>query len=240
MSDPLPPDRPDGPIHAELAGLLLSGQTVSGLLTTIVGLAASAIGGVDAASITLMNPGGRLETTSATSGEIRRVDEAQYRDRLGPCVEAIQTGTEVAITLPEERWREFSDRAQQAGMGSVHSFPLRVREQVTGALNLYSSRESRFEETQIPAARSLAQQAATVLANAAALTTAELANEHLERALANRDLIGQAKGILMARELIDADAAFDVLRRRSQQTGRKLRDVAAEVAAEISDATGRG
>ena len=202
----------------------------------ILDLAISAIDEVNGSSISLMRPNGHLETTSASSKTIRVVDEAQYHDQKGPCVEAIKTGHEVTITLPAEKWPEFSERALQAGMRSVHSFPLQIRDQTTGALNLYSRHATAIERSQVAAARSLATQAATVLANAAALTTAELTNEHLERALTNRDLIGQAKGILMEREQIDADAAFDLLRRVSQQTGRKLKDVAAELAAPPSPA----
>lgn len=228
-------DQPAESPRAELTGLLLAEQTVSGLLAIIVDLSISTINDVDGSSISLMSPNGHLETTSASSERIRVVDEAQYQDGLGPCVHAIKTGQEVAITLPADQWPGFSDRAQRAGMRSVHSFPLQVRDQTTGALNLYSTHAAPIEPARVDAARSLAKQAATILANAAALTTAELTNEHLELALANRDLIGQAKGILMERENIDADAAFDLLRRVSQQTGRKLKDIAAELAARPPD-----
>jgi GAF domain-containing protein len=221
-------------LHAELVGLLLSEQTVSGLLEMIARLAISAIGSVSGSSITLMSPNGRLETTAASSDTIRIIDEGQYRDGKGPCVQAVRTDAEVTATLPRGHWPDFSSRALQAGMHSVHSFPLQVRDQTTGALNLYSTHENLFEGTELQAARGLAHQAATVLANASALTNAELANQQLAQALATRDLIGQAKGILMARENIDADAAFDLLRRVSQRTGRKLKDIAAEVAANPS------
>ncbi|MBV9820394.1 MAG: GAF and ANTAR domain-containing protein [Solirubrobacterales bacterium] len=238
MSDGQYADQPAGPLHPELAGLLLSEQTVSELLAMIVGLAISTIEDVDGSSISLMSPNGRLETTSASSQEIRLVDTTQYQDEQGPCVEAIKTGREVVVALPIGQWPRFSDRAQQAGMRSVHSFPLRVRDRVTGALNLYSTSVTSIEP-RTDAARSLAHQAATVLANAAALATAEMTNEQLQQALATRDLIGQAKGILMGRENIDADAAFDLLRRLSQRSGRKLKDIAAEVAAHPSDPKAR-
>ena len=222
-------------LYAELTGLVLSEQTVSGLLEMIVELATSAIDSVDGSSISLMSPGGRLETSNASSETIRIVDECQYHDGKGPCVQAIRTRTEVTITLPREQWPDFSTRAQEAGFRSVHSFPLEVGDQTIGALNLYSTHEQAVAGTQAGAVRALAHQAATVLANAAALTTAELTNRQLALALDTRDLIGQAKGILMARENIDADAAFDLLRRVSQRTGRKLKEIAAEVAANPSE-----
>lgn len=224
-------------VHAELAGLLLSEQTVSSLLELIGELALTAISDVDGSSITLMNPTGRLETTTASSDTIRKIDEGQYQDGDGPCVTAIRTGDEVKITLPCDQWPNFSAPAVQAGMRSVHSLPLQVRDETIGALNLYSTQETPIHGTQAQAARDLARQAATVLTNAAALTNAELANEQLAQALATRDLIGQAKGILMARENIDADAAFDLLRRVSQRTGQKLKDIAVEVAANPSNSS---
>jgi len=80
----------------------------------------------------------------------------------------------------------------------------------------------------------LAGQAAVVLANASTLMSAELSNRHLRDALESRDVIGQAKGILMARYGVSADRAFEDLRRASQGNGRKLRDVAEEVVGSIS------
>lgn len=71
------------------------------------------------------------------------------------------------------------------------------------------------------------------MANAASLASSELANHHLEQALESRDLIGQAKGIIIAHEGVSADDAFDILRRASQRSGGKLRDIAVEVVAQL-------
>jgi GAF domain-containing protein len=214
----------------ELAGLLLSEQSVIGLLDVVVNLAASGIEGVDEASVSLVvGSGPRFATTNASSPTIRTVDEAQYAEGQGPCVEAIRTGQEVSISLPEPRWADFSDAAMKAGVRSVWSLPLVPVDKSTGALNLYSKGERLWEGASRPAARGLARQAAVLLANAATLASAELANRHLQLALENRDVIGQAKGILMARRGVTADQAFDILRVSSQRSGRKLRDVAAEV-----------
>lgn len=216
----------------ELAGLVLSEETVSGLLDLIVNLAVSSVEGVAGASISmLVGDGEQLETTNASSEMIREVDEAQYQDRAGPCVEAILTGEEVTVAIPVPAWSAFSDGAVQAGVRTVWSLPLRVHQRTTGALNLYATVAESWEDPAAGAARGLARQASVVLANAAALMSSELTNQHLQEALQTRDLIGQAKGILMARQSIGADDAFDILRRASQRSGRKLRDVAAELIA---------
>jgi GAF domain-containing protein len=215
---------------AELAGALLIDETTSGVLDLLVQLATSTVAGVDAASISrLVGTPGRIETSTAGSTAIRAVDEAQHDDDAGPCVEAIRHGREVAVTLPSESWLTFSERAQQAGMSAVLSLPLRVRDHTTGALNLCSRGEA-VGGPAVDVARALAAQAGVVLANAAALRSAERTKRHLEEALMNRDLIGQAESILMGRQDISADAAFDVLVKASQRTGRKLRDIASDLA----------
>ena len=219
-------------LEAELTGLILSEETVSGLLDLIVNLAASGVEGVSGASVSLLvHDGEQFETINASSEAFRDIDQAQYQDRAGPCVQAIQTGQEVRVAIPISDWAAFSDQAAQAGVTRVWSLPLRVRGRTTGALNLYSTRSQSWEDPAARAARGLARQAAVVLANAATLMTAQLANQHLEQALESRDLIGQAKGILMARQPISGDEAFEILRRASQRTNRKLRDVAADLVA---------
>ena len=234
MTDADGGSRGTGGFLPELAGLLLSEETVSGLLDVIVNLAVSGVEGVAGASVSMVvRDGEQLETSNASSEVIRDIDEAQYFGGGGPCVEAIRTGREVSVALPSQAWATFSEGAARAGMRSVWSLPLHVRDRTTGALNLYSAAEEAWEDAAAGAARGLARQAAVVLANAAALMSTQLTNEHLQEALASRDLIGQAKGILMARQSITADDAFDLLRRASQRTNRKLRDVAADLIAKV-------
>jgi GAF domain-containing protein len=218
----------------ELAGVLLYQQTFPDLLGIIVNLAVSAIDGVDGASVSVVvGDRERFETTSASSLAVRDIDGAQYEKAEGPCVEAIRTGCEVNIGVPAPRWPRFSERAVMAGMRSVWSLPLSVKGRTTGALNLYSTRPGPWAGAAVPVARGLAGQAAVVLANAASLADAETTNSHLQEALESRDLIGQAKGVLMARQNVSANEAFDILRRESQKRSRKLRDIAAEVVSRL-------
>ncbi len=224
---------------AELAGLVLSEATLPGLLGVIVNLAVTTVPGVDAASVSLvLHDGKHLKTTSASSPAVRDADEAQYRHDAGPCVEAIRTGKEVAVWLPAARWAAFSSAAGGLGFSFVRSLPLLVRARTLGALNLYSTSRYGAGDKALQVGRALAGQAAVVLANASALMSSELANRHLLDALASRDVIGQAKGILMARHGVTADQAFDDLRRASQRHGRKLGDVAAEVVEALTPRSG--
>jgi GAF domain-containing protein len=224
----------------ELAGLLLAGQTVSDLLDVVVNLAVSVISEVDGASVSVVvGDGPQFETSNASSLTVRDIDEAQYEQAQGPCVEAIRTSHEVSISLPADQWPQFSARAEMAGMRSVWSLPLVAGEQTTGALNLYSTLARGWDVGAATTARGLAGQAAVVLASAVSLANAELANHHLQQALENRDVIGQAKGIIMVQEGVTAGEAFDVLRRASQRSGRKLRDIAGEVVSRLQDRPGQ-
>jgi GAF domain-containing protein len=226
--------------RAELAGLVLSEETVAGLLDVIVNLAVSAVPEVDAASVSLVvHDGKQLETTGASSAAVRDADEAQYRGGGGPCVQAIRTGTEIAVVLPVRRWAAFSSAAGVLGFSSVRSLPLSVQDKTFGALNLYSSSRRWADGHSLLAARALAGQAAVLLANASTLMSAELANRHLRDALESRDVIGQAKGILMARHGISAEQAFDDLRRESRRNGAKLGDIAAAVVQALALVPGR-
>jgi GAF domain-containing protein len=214
----------------DLAGLLLAEQTLPGLLEVIVRLAVSNVPGTGAATVSLVvHDGKRLEATGASSAAVRAADQTQYEHGAGPCVEAIRTGKEVAAPLPAPQWAAFSAAAGALGFSSVWSLPLRVRDKTLGVLNLYSISGHNPNGYASMVARALAGQAAVVLINASSLMSARLANRHLLEALESRDVIGQAKGIMMARHGISADQAFDELRGASQRNGRKLRDVAAEV-----------
>jgi GAF domain-containing protein len=233
MSAP-PAEEPGLRALSELTGALLSEQRVPDLLDVIVNLATSALSGVAGASVSLLAGGGpRFETINASSSTVRRIDEAQYERAEGPCVEAVRTGEEVSVLLPADKWQQFSSQAEEAGMRSVWSLPLAAGGRTIGALNLYSLEEQPWSYDGRRVARGLAAQAAVVLANAASLASSEMVNRHLQQALVNRDLIGQAKGILMVRQRVTADDAFDILRSASQHSGRKLSDIAAEVVGQL-------
>ena len=124
----------------------------------------------------------------------------------------------------ERRWPNFSQRAHdETGVVSVLSLRLFVAETTMGALNLYSSATDAFDETDIALGSVFAVHAAVAV---------ETANrdEGLEQKVRSRDLIGQAKGILMARSGVDEERAFAMLKSASQRMNLKLRDVAEHIA----------
>ena len=114
------------------------------------------------------------------------------------------------------------------GFRAVVALPLVAAAAPAGALVLYS-RSERIDASEIEAAEAFARQAAVVLANAAALHSAIDGQRQREDSVRTREVIGQAQGLLMARHTCRAESAFDLLRRWSHLSNRKLRDVAAEL-----------
>lgn len=215
--------------------LLMSERGIADLLDTLVEVGAGALPDFTGVSVSLLRDGQEAyETTNASSDPIRTIDESQYAAGSGPCVEAIRTGEEVRSDVPNALWPDFSAVAQEASIRAVWSLPLAVQGRVSGALNFYSLAQSPWDSASARPARLLARQAAAVLDNGMTLAQSQHVNVTLRRALETRTVIGQAQGVLMARQNIGPDEAFDILRRASQRTNRKLRDVSAEIVAGVS------
>lgn len=226
-----PATRPD-----DLTVLLQGDHSAGRLLSTVVEAALGLLPGLAGASVSiLVDPlGPRFETAQASSEAVKRLDEIQYMAGSGPCVDAATNRTEVRAELPAEDWPAFSEAAEQASVRTVWSLPLEVDERVGGALNLYAADDSPWGGPEAVAGRILARQASAFLAGAMALAQSEHTNSTLRRALETRTVIGQAQGVLIGRQGITAEEAFDILRRASQRTNRKLRDVAAEIVESVS------
>lgn len=225
------PDRPGAtePLLPGLATVVYSESTLDEVLQLVLDGATEALPEMGGASVSVL-VGRRSETRAATADLIRELDGVQYRSGQGPCLAAIDLGEELLGELPDERWPDFSAAAVSAGFAAVWSLPL-VAGRVRGSLNLYSTDGQAAGAGRSEVARLLAAQLTATVANAIAFAELVQTNAELHDALDTRTVIGQAQGVLMAREGISEDAAFDVLRRASQRTNRKLRDIAAELIA---------
>lgn len=171
-------------------------------------------------------------TVSASHETVRVLDAAQYRTRSGPCIDAIRTGQpQYAYSADRlhERWPEFDSAAIAEGIGTVLSLPLEARGRTTGSLNLYAQIDGAFDDASGSVAASFARSAGAVLTIGAAYRDLVSTNTHLLDALASRQVIGEAVGIIMARDHCNADDAFDVLRRTSQSTNVQVRHAAEEL-----------
>jgi GAF domain-containing protein len=223
------PDLLDSSIRI-LSRLLLAEETLEATLDRVAGLACRTLAACDMASVTMMNDGRPL-TPVQTNPEAGDLDSAQYRSGRGPCLEAYRVRRVVRGTLSEsaDRWPEFTAAATQSGVRSVLAVPLVASDRPLGALNLYSCTAGGYDEADEETAALFSEQAAVACANAEVYWRTYSLTEHLREALESRDVIGQAKGILMARRGCTPDAAFETLRKVSQHRNIKLRDIAEQV-----------
>lgn len=208
----------------QLARFLEAEEDTGAMLDGVVAAAVQIIPGATDASISLVVARRQIVSPNRTSDLPGRVDAIQTETAQGPCLDAAYEHQTVKVPdmRHERRWPLFARRAYEAGAGSMLSFQLYVQGDTLGALNLYNPEPDGFDEESEQVGLLFASHAAVAFADARKL-------DHLDRAVASRDLIGQAKGMLMERYKIDGDGAFRVLARISQSTNRPLRDVAAEL-----------
>jgi GAF domain-containing protein len=198
-------------------------------LQQIVDLARLAIANCSMAGLTLLDRTGPY-TAVATSEVAGQVDAVQYEVGSGPCLDAYrqQVVHRIPSTRSDSSWPEFSRRAAENGVLATLSHPLLVGGDGMGALNLYADHEGAFANDE-QAAQVFATHASITLSNARAYWRNEALRQNLEAALETRGVIERAKGLIMAREGMTEDQAFEVLVQTSQRENRKVHDIAAEI-----------
>ena len=215
--------------YAELGRLMLD-QPLGQFLHRVAELAAQTLPGVDGLSVTLVEDG-RARSAAFTSSVAAMLDERQYENGFGPCLDAAASGGTVRVDVDrdDQVYPGFVQIARRQGVRSVASVGMPVPQRVVGALNMYSTAEEGIDDETLTLARTFASYAAVALANASLYgSTARLA-EQLQEAMSSRAVIEQAKGILMAQMAVDDEAAFAHLSRTSQRTNTKLREMAADI-----------
>jgi GAF domain-containing protein len=180
--------------------------------------------------------GGKLIPQATTGRAPQLLDIKQQETGQGPCIEAARGQTLICMNdlQHDPRWPEFSAEAQACGVSSMLCAPLWVNERTLGTLSLYATHSGAFGEHD--------ERVIELFATLAALALAEAQRtDHLRAALLNRDVIGQAKGMIMERYNISADAAFSTLNRISQDRNMKLYEIARQVAElrELPDTAGQ-
>ncbi|SFP90268.1 GAF and ANTAR domain-containing protein [Amycolatopsis rubida] len=230
----------EGPLSRQfgaLAVLLLDAGSLHEAMERVVSAALRIVPQADLASITLRSADGGFHTPVRTHEAAEELDRIQYRTGEGPCLEAARherPGHALTNNLPEsDAFPEFGVLAGRLGFGSLLAttlLPDAKSDRPPGAINLYSRQAGAFDDDAVDSALILASHASLALSGSAAHTAAALKEAHLKRAVDSRDLIGQAKGILMNRRGVTADAAFDILRRTSQDLNVKLVELARTVA----------
>lgn len=198
---------------------------LQGALEKIVDLAVETLNACEFAGISLVE-GGQITSPVCSNDIPRTLDKLQSETGEGPCIDAIkehevfQTGD----LRNERRWPEFSRRAHdETGISSIVGLRLFVEKDTMGALNLYSTARDAFDASDVALGSVFAVHASVAMATARR-------EESLEQKAQSRDVIGRAKGILMAQSAVTDDEAFELLKRASQRMNVKLRDIAQGIA----------
>ena len=204
-----------------LARQLQEKQSLQETLSGIVHATVDNVPGAQFAGLTVVKGRREVHTAAWTDELVRTADQVQYDTGQGPCLNSVYEEKTVRVSdmRTEQRWPEFAKRAVDLGVVSMLSIQLYVTGDNLGALNLYSQATEAFNDESEHVGLLLAAHAAIAMAGAQQ-------QEQLVQAITTRDLIGQAKGILMERHKITAEQAFTILIRASQLGNAKLRDVA--------------
>lgn len=218
---------------AELGRIRLDETSLDDMLRRIAESANRSVPGTRDVSVTLVD--GRASRTVVSTGELARdLDEWQYEQQRGPCLDASVSGDSVSVPdmAAEQRWPAWAAMARSAGVGSSLSIGLPIQESVVGALNVYGEVAHAFDPPAIAVAESFAAYAAVALANAHLYDSAATLAEQMQEAMRGRAVIEQAKGIIMGERRCSPEEAFALLSKISQDTNRKVRDVAAALVAQ--------
>lgn len=219
-------DQHDTTVRTALNEIARHFEQQDDLATTLASVTAAAVDlieGIDYADV-LMISEGRFQSMTPTNPMVIELDELQMTSEQGPCLVAAGGDSIVrsADLRSDERWPLFAAGAVERGVHSILSFQLYTHEKGAGALNLFGRAPRVFDSESETTGAMLATQAAVAI----------IADDHhhqFQSALASRDLIGQAKGMIMERYGIDAVAAFNMIRKLSQDTNEKVTHVAQRI-----------
>jgi transcriptional regulator with GAF, ATPase, and Fis domain len=181
-----------------------------------------------AAGVVLADPRGELRLAAASSEQAGLLELFQLQNDEGPCLECFRTGRAVTATdlaSPAPRWPRFAEAATRAGFATVEALPMRLRDQVIGALNLFGAGPARFDPEDLRIGQALADVATIGLLHERNVRRRETVAEQLQAALNSRVIIEQAKGKLAERLSIDMDRAFKMLRDYARNSNQHLTDV---------------
>lgn len=212
-------------LFGEVARILAAHDDEQSTLDKIVDLAVEHLDACDFAGIMLVQ--GKEITSPASSNDLPRiVDRIQAETREGPCIDAIidHQVYETADLSSEHRWPRFAPLAyQETGVVSIVALRLFIEQDTLGALNLYATTQNAFDDSDIALGSVFAVHAAIAM-------QAARREAGLEQKAETRDVIGRAKGILMARSGVTDERAFEMLKLASQRMNVKLRDIAQDIA----------
>ena len=215
----------------DLADTLVDEFDVIELLHVLTGRCVELLG-ADAAGVMLADPHGQLRVAAASTERARMLELFELQNDEGPCLDAFRTGRQVShmdLTGGRSPWPNFAPHAVAEGFSSVHAVPMRLRQQVIGALNLFGQPSRQLDAEDVRVAQAFADIATIAILQERLVKDREVLATQLQTALDSRVVIEQAKGVLAERLGFDMDTAFSTLRDAARRANRRLSDVARDV-----------
>jgi hypothetical protein len=215
-------------VIAEVADTLLDEFDLIDFLHTVTRHTADL---VDAAAVGLMlaDPRGDLRFVAASQEAAEMLELFQLQNREGPCLEAFTSGAPVGsedLERESGRWPKFAPRATAAGFGTVQAIPMRLRDIVIGALNVFTAAGRHLDVAELAVVRALADVATIGLLQERAIRRGSLLAEQLQKALTSRVIIEQAKGAIAQARGTTTDLAFELLRSHARRNHFNITDLA--------------
>ena len=186
----------------------------------------------ESAGLLLADHHGRLQLMAASDERAEMLELYQVQAQQGPCQDCYRHGEPVIdadLAAAGNLWPQFAPRAVAAGFRSVHAFPLRLRQTVIGALNLFGNEVGTMSPADARVIQALADIATIGILQERAIRRGEVLTEQLQSALNSRVVIEQAKGVLAQIHGVTTDDAFDLLRSYARSRQQRLGDVAAAI-----------
>jgi GAF domain-containing protein len=211
-----------------LADTLVDDFDVVELLDRVVADCVSLLD-LSAAGILLLNQNRILEVVASSDEASRMMEVFQLESHSGPCVDAVQTGDPVSVTDTADlrrRWPAFGGAMAGVGFTAVYAFPMRLRTETIGALNLFNSQKPPLSGFDLRLGQGLADIATIAILQQRTLARSSELAEQLQLALNTRITVEQAKGVIAEFGGVDMGQAFEALRSFARQHRVKLTDVA--------------
>jgi GAF domain-containing protein len=215
-------------VFVDVADAVVADYDVIEFLQTVAGYATEMTGAA-AAGLMLTDLDGGLQYMGASDESTRLLELFQIQHQEGPCLDCFHTGgpvTETDLTAAGSRWPAFAQQARDAGVMSVHAFPMRLREQVIGALNIFGTQSRALDVDESRTLQALADVATIAIIQERLIRQAELLSEQLQFALNSRVVIEQAKGAVARSLGVSVENAFDLMRRHARHRRIGLTELA--------------
>lgn len=212
----------------ELASSLARGYDVVELLSTLTTDCARLLD-IASAGLLLADGRGVLHVMAASSERTRQLEVFQVQRADGPCRDCYLDGAPVQVPdlrLEADRWPRFVPAAMEAGFLSVHALPMRLRDQVLGALGLFGTTPGSLHPDDLSLAQALADVASVALVQERVAADQQTLNEQLQTALTSRVVLEQAKGVLAQQGSLPIEETFGILRRYARDNNLRLTAVA--------------